>query len=276
MALIISEPLKVERMAIRIANLPASSVGTKIVQLSDLHYDGVNLAEETLERAIAFSNRENPDLVVITGDFITDDPSPITKLAKRLASLNSKSGIYGCLGNHDLVAPVAKYAIIKALAAANIKVLWNEITYPLGDKLALVGLADFWSPEFNPQSVFTQIAPDVPRIVLSHNPDSAEILKKWRVDLQLSGHTHGGQIVIPGYGAAPILLQQMRKTVPRSLGQYLPYLNDCSKVFQHWQWYRGWHQVGRNQLYVNRGLATYFPGRMFCPPELSVITLERW
>ncbi|MEM1370562.1 MAG: metallophosphoesterase, partial [Cyanobacteria bacterium P01_H01_bin.15] len=111
------------------------------------------------------------------------------------------------------------------------------------------------------------------RIVLSHNPDTARPLQKFRVDLQLSGHTHGGQIHIPGWGAGPHILQQWRKQLPMQWKFLVPFRRECAKVVRHWEWAQGWHQIGQNQLYVNRGLGTYFPGRWFCPPELTVITL---
>ena len=274
MPVIITEPLKIERLTIAIANLPSSLSGIKIIQLSDLHYDGIRLSEKLLAKAIEISNLENPDLVAITGDLVTDDPQPIKVLASKLSELNSRVGIYVCLGNHDNDSVQSRQQITNALTEVGIKVLWNEIDYPFGKELAIVGLADYWSREFNPKPVFAQIAPNIPRLVLSHNPDSAEILKKWRVDLQLSGHTHGGQIVIPGYGAAPILLQQIRKNTPKFFSNFIPYLKACSAVVKHWKWSEGWHQVEKNQLYVNRGLGTYFPGRFFCSPELTVITLE--
>ena len=274
MPVIITEPLKIERATIAIANLPISLSGIKIVQLSDLHYDGIHLSEKLLAQAIEVSNLENPDLVAITGDLVTDDPQPIEALASKLKKLNSRVGIYVCLGNHDNISLASRQEIINALTEVGIKVLWNEIVYPLGKELAIVGLADYWSREFNPKLIFEQIAPNIPRLVLSHNPDSAKILKKWRVDLQLSGHTHGGQIVIPGYGAAPVLLQQVRKKTPKFVSHFIPYLRVCSQVVKHWKWSEGWHQVDKNQLYVNRGLGTYSPGRFFCPPEVTVITLE--
>ncbi|MDJ0683057.1 MAG: metallophosphoesterase, partial [Xenococcaceae cyanobacterium MO_167.B52] len=180
----------------------------------------------------------------------------------------------GCLGNHDSVAKDSEKQIVEALAKVDVTVLLNEVVYPLGEELAIVGLPDFWSKEFQPGQIFPKIPDHIPRIVLSHNPDSAKVLQKYRVDLQLSGHTHGGQIVIPGYGAAPILLQKIRKSTPKFLRNYIPYLKECSSVVQYWQWSEGWHQVGKNQLYVNRGLGTYAPGRFCCPPELTVITLD--
>jgi predicted MPP superfamily phosphohydrolase len=273
--LMITEPLSVERLTVTIAGLPSSLEGTKLIHLSDFHYDGLRLSEKMLDRAIEVSNQENPDLILLTGDYITDDPTPIDKLALRLQALKSRAGICACLGNHDIHWPNSKKRVTEALNSVGIKVLWNAIATPLGEELPIVGLADYWSREFFPASVMDELDPQTPRIVLSHNPDTAEILQKWRVDLQLSGHTHGGQIRIPGIGAAPILVQQLRQNLPKSLHSTIPFLKTCSRVVKHWQWAQGWHQVGRNQLYVNRGLGTYFPGRFLCPPELTVITFSR-
>lgn len=273
--MLLSEPLKVEQIRVAINNLPSNLSGTKIVQLSDLHYDGVRLSDSTLEEAIALSNDANPDLVLITGDFVTDNPAPITELARRLSRLRSKYGVFGCLGNHDLIPKGAAQKIIAALDAVEIKILWSEVVYPLGDGLAIAGLPDIRSPEFNPAPVLESISEQIPRIVLSHNPDSTKILQQWRVDLQLSGHIHGGQIVIPNYGPIVSLVPKIRQYVPKPLRNHIPYIKDCAKVTRNWNWSQGWHQVGKNQLYVNRGLGSYFPGRINCPPEVTVITLEQ-
>jgi uncharacterized protein len=271
---LLSGPLSVEKLTVKIAGLPASLQGTKLVQMSDLHYDGLRLSEEMLEKAIAVSNEAEPDLILLTGDYVTDDPTPIQKLVLRLKHLQSRVGICAVLGNHDIYYKRSKAEITDALTSIGVTVLWNEIAYPLGKELPIVGLGEYWTKEFNPTPVMNQLDPATPRIVLSHNPDTAEILKQWRVDLQLSGHTHGGQIVLPGVGPLVLHYSKLTRKLPRKLRRLVPILRaDCSKVVRHWEWAEGFHQVGTNQLYVNRGLGTYAPGRLFCPPEVTVITL---
>ncbi|MDJ1179553.1 metallophosphoesterase [Roseofilum sp. BLCC_M91] len=269
-----SGPLTVEKIPVTVNNLPPELRGLKITQLSDFHYDGVKLSEELLAEAIRTSNSMNPDLVVLTGDFVTYEPDPIHDLVKRLKRLESRRGIYAVLGNHDLYYPTTKFIVTQALTDIGIQVLWNQVSYPLGKGLALVGLPDFWSPDFNPASVFNDLDEQVPRIVLSHQPDSAEVLQQWRVDLQLSGHTHGGQIVLPELG--PLIAYQERAILatPPWLRQWIPLLQrKCDRVVKHWEWSAGLYQLNHNRLYVNRGLGTYPPGRLFCPPELTAITL---
>ncbi|MEM8805187.1 MAG: metallophosphoesterase [Cyanobacteria bacterium P01_G01_bin.38] len=272
----ITGPLTVEKLTIPIRDLPGPLSGTTIAQLSDLHYDGLLLSNDMLADAIATIQTLKPDLIALTGDFVTKDPAPIFDLAQQLKKLPSRYGTYAILGNHDRIVRGAQATITQALERAGISVLWNQIAYPLGERFPLVGLADFWSKEFHPAPVLEQLDPALPRLVLSHNPDSAEPLMQWRVDLQLSGHTHGGQVVFPGLGTAPQLWDNFRKHIPAEWRKDIPYLSDrCFRVVKHWEWAMGLHKVGNNLLYVNRGLGTYPPGRLFCPPEITMITLQR-
>lgn len=272
---LLSGPLSIQRLTVKIADLPVSLEGKKLVQMSDFHYDGVRLSEEMLEKAIAQSNQLKPDLVLLTGDYVTTSPEPIQALALRLKHLQSQAGIYAILGNHDICHRQSKSTITNALTNIGINVLWNEIAYPFGKELPLVGLADRSSRQFNPTTVMNQLDPDLPRIVLSHNPDTAELLQAWRVDLQLSGHTHGGQIVIPGLGPILLCYQRILESIPNQLRYRLPFARRKHVFLRHWEWAQGLHRVGNNQLYVNRGLGTYFPGRLFCPPEVTEIILQR-
>ncbi|MBD2598239.1 metallophosphoesterase [Nostoc spongiaeforme FACHB-130] len=272
---LLSGPLSVEKLTVKIAGLPASLQGKKLVQMSDFHYDGAGLSDEMLEAAIALSNQVKPDLVILTGDYVTTSPQPIHDLVLKLKQLQTQAGIYAVLGNHDIYYRYSKTEITKALTKIGVRVLWNEVVYPFGNELALVGLADRYSPEFNPAPVMEQLNPNIPRIVLSHNPDTAEILQAWRVDLQLSGHSHGGQIVIPGLGAVVAYRKNILQLIPHKIRRCFPLLRRDNFVLRHWEWAQGLHRVGRNLLYVNRGLGTYSPGRLFCPPEVTVITLQK-
>jgi uncharacterized protein len=266
--------LSTERLSIAIADLDEGLKGTKIVHLTDFHFDGIRLSQQLLDRAIATSNQMKPDLVLLTGDYVTDNPEPITQLAASLAKLETKAGVFAVLGNHDLIKRGSQEKITQALTVQGIRVLWNEIAYPLGQKLAIVGLPDYWSRQFAPELTLPKIASTVPRIVLSHNPDSAEDLLPWRVDLQLSGHTHGGQVVIPGIGPVIGKVKEIRAKIPKKFKRWVPFLwRECYEVVQNWEWSQGLHRVGNNLMYINRGLGTYMPGRFFCPPELTLIEL---
>ncbi|WP_254563449.1 metallophosphoesterase [Oscillatoria sp. HE19RPO] len=267
--------LKIERLNVAIADLPTDLIGTKLVQLSDFHYEKEGLSDKLLAEAIAVSNQADPDLVLLTGDYVTQNPDCIYALALQLKHLQSRRGIYGILGNHDIKVPHSKSTIIAAFEKIGIPILWNEVVYPLGSGLAVVGMAEVQSGQFNAQAVFPGIEASIPRIVLSHNPDTATYLQTLRVDLQLSGHTHGGQIILPQIGPLPAYFKCFREKVPKWLRQWIPYLSKNSyKIVERWEWSQGLHQVGNNQLYVSRGLGTYFPGRLFCPPEVTIITLQ--
>lgn len=265
--------LTVESVTIAIADLPAQFAGLRLAQLSDFHYDGACLTTDLLAAAIAAANAFQPDLVVLTGDFVTHDPAWIHRLVPWLQLLQSRYGSYAVLGNHDNYLPHSRTVVKQALAEAGIGVLWNAIAQPLGPALPLVGLADFWSREFDPAPIMDTLDPHQPRLVLSHNPDSAVPLQRWRVDLQISGHSHGGQIVIPGYGNLSERFAQLYGQIPTAIRWAVPILGASYGTLEHWEWAQGLYAIGPNQLYVNRGLGTYPPGRFNCPPEVTHLTL---
>lgn len=268
--------LTVERVTIPIAGLPDALQGTRIVQLSDFHYDGYRLSDRLLEEAIAQANAAQPDLVVLTGDFITTVPYPVFTLAQKLQTLQSRRGICAVLGNHDYHYPKARKQVIHALSEVGIHVLWNQRAEPLGPEFPIVGLADYESYGFNPAIALDPLSPKTPRIVLSHNPASLVALQSWRVDLQLSGHTHGGQIVIPGLGNPQAWISQVHQCLPASMRRKASSPKKQKKrnrMARQWEWSQGLYRVEHSWLYINRGLGSYFPGRLFCPPEVTVIDL---
>lgn len=267
-------PLTIETVTVPIRDLPSRLEGCRIVQLSDFHYDGQRLSVGLLKQVVDWVNDLAPDLIALTGDYVTSDRAPIFTLVSYLSQMKSRYGTVAVLGNHDNITLGGRQTILRSLRQAGICTLWNSIAYPLGDDLPVVGLADFWSRDFHAVPMLDALSPTRPRLVLSHNPDSAAFLAPQRVDLQLSGHTHGGQIVLPGLGPVPALTQSLRLSAIARLPFDLPYLNrNCLKVLRHWEWASGLHAIGHNQLYVNRGLGTYAPGRLGCPPEITVVEL---
>jgi uncharacterized protein len=281
--------LTIESLDLAVEDLPQSMDGLKLMQMSDFHADAWGLSDSLLSQSIAASNREYPDLVLLTGDFITSKPEPIDRLVQQFKKLESRYGTYAILGNHDLYPLSNRSRVIETLTRSGITVLWNEICYPCGPGLALVGFADVKSKEFLPSQIMPQIPREIPRIVLAHNPDCAKALAAWRVDIQLSGHTHGGQICIPGLGSLPAIVTRGYNAMPPQLRRHLPGIGRLTRISQNWDWERGYHEIPSsvdkddrearesrpNRLYTNRGLGTYPPGRLFCTPEVTRITLYR-
>lgn len=270
-------PLTLDTVTVPIGDLPPALEGCRIVQLSDFHYDGQRLAKSLLRDAIAQVNALQPDLIALTGDFITHSHAPMAELASYLSQLRSRCGVVAVLGNHDTQHPGNRSTVLRELRRVGIQALWNQVVYPLGAGFPVVGLAELRSREFSPSAVLSQVPPHLPRLVLAHQPDIADALGPWRVDLQLSGHTHGGQIVLPGLGVVPAQIQRWRR---RILG-WLPLATppgEGTHVVRHWEWAAGLHPVLPHPspprwIYVNRGLGTYAPGRWRCPPEVTLITL---
>eukprot|EP01126_Amoeba_proteus_P034858 TRINITY_DN3496_c0_g1_i3.p1 TRINITY_DN3496_c0_g1~~TRINITY_DN3496_c0_g1_i3.p1 ORF type:complete len:241 (-),score=29.37 TRINITY_DN3496_c0_g1_i3:421-1143(-) len=213
-------------------------------------------------------------------------PEPITKLTdKWLSKLKAKYGVYAVLGNHDYKAGLkANRFISETLIDAGIQLLGSELCRPIPNEplLELIGLGDVtyrWK-DFNVERAFQEANDDprVTRIVMSHNPDTAKLFAGWKVDLQVSGHTHGGQICLPWNGK-PLLryLRALYSCLPKQFRIFFP-----PQIFSlnNWDWVSGLHcvartdtEIGFNNLYVSKGLATHPPARFCCPPELTVVTL---
>jgi uncharacterized protein len=257
---VIREPNHPElvRIDMRLARLPAAFDGFTIAQLSDFHYDEVFSVVPT-RRAIEIVNRLHPDLVVLTGDFVTvsilglqDDrrrAKAAEPCAKVLSELRGRLGSLAVLGNHDVEADPE--FVTAALESYRIPVLRNR-SQPVeqnGSRLWFCGLD---SLEGNPDLdlALRGVPKDDPVVLLVHEPDFADEASLHPIDLQLSGHSHGGQIWFPGIGA--------------------PWLPEYARKYP-----RGQYTVRAMPLYTNIGLGTVrIPVRLNCTPEVSLFTLR--
>jgi len=242
--------LTVERVDIPIPGLGADLVGFRIVQLSDIHLDS-HTQPELVAEAVETANLLQPDLILLTGDYITDSAEAIFDLTPVLARLKAQYGVFACRGNHEMWTNPA--LIDEALRQVGISVLVNEgITIRHGqDALFVVGLDDLWSGKPDLAVALANYAEGTPVVLMAHEPDFADqICLDGRVSLQLSGHSHGGQVRLPGMGA--IILPE------------------------HGQKYdQGLFRVEDMWVYTNRGLgASPVPYRLNCPPEVTEFTLR--
>jgi hypothetical protein len=258
--------VEVTERDVYLRGLPASFDGMRIAQISDIHMDEFT-EPFFLRQVIDRVNQIKPDAVFITGDFVTSkmgmnlDSTRFARgaawqCASILTGLECRA-IYASLGNHDV--DVGAKQVSAALAAKGITVLRNAyLPIERGtSRIWLAGLDDPLSGHPNPDLAIPasiRNVPSEPIVLLCHAPDYADHLLTQpagqAVDLMLSGHSHGGQIRLPLLGAL-VLPELARKYV------------------------KGWFQLGRLQLHVNRGIGTIgLPFRLDCPPEITSITLR--
>ena len=241
----------IEEVAIRLARLPKALDGFTIVQISDLHV-GTFIGERELAMGLGLVRGVRADLIVITGDIVDSDPGYVALAARHLGNLRAREGIVCIPGNHDYYT--GAHAVLEGMREVGIDVLLNRgkvLAAPDGGGFALLGVDDFWARErYGAQGpdvarAQSMVRPDLATILLAHQPRFASTAAEAGVDLQLSGHTHGGQINL---GLRPIDL----------FSRYVA----------------GRYQVGSMQLYVNRGFGTVGPPtRVGAPPEITKIVL---
>jgi predicted MPP superfamily phosphohydrolase len=241
----------VERVEIPIKNLKPALEGFTIVQLSDIHLQPFT-RPDLVRKAVEMSNGLQPDLVVLTGDYVWRDQEAAFELAPILAGLNARHGVYSVLGNHDLWLDVE--ATKRAFAEAGLPMLINQgVEIVQGDgSLYLAGMDDGWSGQPDLRMSLEKAPANTPVILLLHEPDLVdETSLDPRIALQLSGHTHGGQVLIPG--KPPIFTPTLGKIYSQGL-----------------------FRVNETWLYTNRGLGVIsVPLRFNCPPEVTHLTLTR-
>jgi predicted MPP superfamily phosphohydrolase len=251
--------IEIVRKTLHIPGLPAPFAGFRIAQLSDIHLEWFT-EDFFLRRAVEHINKLKPDMVLLTGDFITNNPTgPDTRAyaalphcAEILGQLTAPLR-YASMGNHDTL--VDSPAVQAALTARGITPLVNRFV-PVergGEKLWVSGLDDI---AFGDPNMYLALPEkhDAPVIMMCHEPDFIDTIVKHPrgklVELVLSGHSHGGQVQLPFYG--PLTLPPLGN-----------------------KYYEGLYRVNQTQLYVNRGIGTVgYPVRFDCPPEITDITLQ--
>jgi predicted MPP superfamily phosphohydrolase len=225
--------------------------GLKIVQLTDLHHSLFTPIEE-IQRAVHLANLLRPDIVALTGDYVTLSRSYIWPVAEALGKLQARLGVFAVLGNHDFQAGAEE--ITRALRAHHIRVLRNS-RYPVRTRSAtlwIAGVDDLWWEADDLQAALRAIPSRDPKILLCHNPLGVRLAAEHGVDLVLSGHTHGGQVRLPVVGS----------------------LYGRSKLGE--RFVEGWNRLNGTQIYVSRGIGKVLvPLRVGCPPEISCLRLRR-
>ena len=247
-----------EHVEIKLRRLPEAFDGFRIAQLSDIHF-GPYMTRPELDRAVNLAKDFQPDLVALTGDFVSHPwrghnglagAKNAEPCADAFASWKS-APILAVLGNHDhwndpdLVAG--------ALAERGIEVLRNRAR-PVekdGQRLWFAGVDDVLEGRADLSGATKGLSASEVTVLLAHEPDYADLASKAGIDLQLSGHSHGGQVRIPGVG--PIVLPELARKYHTAL-----------------------NQVGNLQVYTTRGIGVINPPvRLNCPPEVTLITLRK-
>ena len=252
--------LEVNELEIPVRGLPPAFTGLRIVQMSDFH-GGRHVTSAYLAEAVALAHAQKPDLIVLTGDFVHKGDRHVARVAAALGELRAPLGAFAVLGNHDYsvrnVLGIRRYPELHrqvgdSLLRHGIQVLRNE-SAPLrrdGQTMYLTGIEDLWSRVCDPETSLAGIPDEAPRVVLAHNPLTIEKLGDLRCDLMLSGHTHGGQVKLPGIGRLALGPRGRRFAA-------------------------GLYRVGESYLYVNKGIGFGLRIRYQVRPEVAVFTLVR-
>jgi uncharacterized protein len=245
--------IELRREQVVIRDLPPEFDGVKVTVISDLHFPRWSTLR-LVRRAIHLSNRTRPDIVLFLGDFCArgrHESRFVPPLGSVFSDVRSRLGIFGVLGNHDHA--FEENAVKNEIkSSSSVQLIENEsVVLGTGEnRLAFVGVGDLWAGEVDLTKAFSGISPTVPRILLSHNPDVAEELGNIRVDLQISGHTHGGQI-------------------------YLPFLSALKVPSKFGNKYRaGLVSAPTHPVYINRGICSVKRLRFCCRPEVTLLTLR--
>lgn len=241
--------LKVEKIDLSLERLPRALSGLRVVQFSDVHL-GHHYTENDFLKVIETINSLQPDIICFTGDYVDNTIDGLEGSIPVLSQLKARLGKYAVLGNHDYRAGATH--ISKALQDSGFEVLINRhssLRYQ-DETIIIAGIDDMIIGQPDIEVALQHTSKEVFKILLSHEPDFADISKDYAIDLQLSGHSHGGQIRLPLMG---------HLFTPLYAEKYIIGLKKIDQMF----------------LYINRGIGTtLLPIRFYCRPEITLLILS--
>lgn len=250
-ALSLHQRPRVRRRDVEIDGLPDAFDGFRIVQISDLHC-GPFASARRVAGWVAAANRLEADIVAVTGDLIASGSAYVDVVARALGGLRARDGVFASMGNHDYFGDGE--AMVGALESAGLTVLRNrglQIRRD-GGAIWLAGVDDTWTRRHDLGRALAERPPGMPAVLLAHDPVLFPDAAERRVDLVLSGHTHGGQVAIP--------LLARKLNLARLITRFTS----------------GVYRSGTSTLYVNRGLGTTGPPvRLAVAPEIAELTLRK-
>ena len=239
--------LTVEEVPIKLDRLPTKLDGLRVIHLSDIHHSRFTNLEH-ISRTVDIANNLRPDIVFLTGDYVSHDTDYIAPVAEVLGELEAEFGTYACLGNHDHWTDAD--LVTHMLRGEGIKVLINEgLRFEArGASFWLAGVDDYMAGKTDITAALHGSFPDEMKLLLAHNPVIFRQAVRANIDLTLSGHTHGGQIK---------MRDPERRILPRR------------KLSS------GLHHRNESQIYITRGIGTVVvPARYQCPPEITLLELR--
>ena len=225
--------------------------GLRIVHLTDIHHSLYTPLDD-VQRAVHLSNRLRPEIVALTGDYVTLSPDYIWPVAEALGKLRARLGVFAVLGNHDF--DVDADEITHALRSQHIHVLRNSHRVLRHGSAALwvIGVDDVWYGADDLRGALRSVPTRDPKVLLCHNPLGIHRAAAHGIDLVLSGHTHGGQVRLPVVGS----------------------VYGRSKLGV--RFVDGWNRLDGTQIYVNRGIGKVLsPVRVACPAEIACLRLRK-
>jgi uncharacterized protein len=240
----------VREINLKFRNLPKDLRGLRLLQISDIHM-GDFFSAHDLARAVGAANELRADIAFVTGDLITTKWDPLDECLRELAKLRASSGVWGCLGNHEMHARIEDYTAAKALEFDMRFLRRQAVPLMFGQsRLNLVGVDHQRREHPYLERVSELVEPGAFNLLLSHNPAVFPVAARQGFELTLAGHTHGGQINLEIAGSN---------------------LNIADLVTPYT---KGFYQLANSSLYVNSGLGTIgVPVRIGAPPEITLIRL---